>query len=408
MEFALQLLLFLSMLLLATVLFPLSQKLGLPDGLVLVISGFIGSELITSFGFDTGLRWHHFHELVFYLFIPILVFNSALHLNLAQLYKQLPAMLILAIPMMLLATLVSATVLFFGIGYPSYYSWLAALLTGVLLSSTDPSVIIDLFRRAGVSERILLLLEGESLFNDSLSVLLFGLLSAMLLTVGDSQSVAGFSVAFLIVFAGGLACGAVSLLLIYPLFRSLEGTFNRLLLMLLACYLSYLIAEVVLDVSGVMAVMVVGLGSAQWLREQMESEERNKLFQYWAFQGQLTHSVMFLLLGVTITMTMFTQQWLAMLLGIGAVVVARVAGLLLTLPVINLLPDGKLHKGEPMIMYLGGTRGAVTIALALSIPIELDAWFTIQSIAYAVVLFGLMVQAVSAPYLIKHLISGDK
>ena len=310
--------------------------------------------------------------------------------------------------MMLLATLVSATVLFFGIGYPSYYSWLAALLTGVLLSSTDPSVIIDLFRRAGVSERILLLLEGESLFNDSLSVLLFGLLSAMLLTVGDSQSVAGFSVAFLIVFAGGLACGAVSLLLIYPLFRSLEGTFNRLLLMLLACYLSYLIAEVVLDVSGVMAVMVVGLGSAQWLREQMESEERNKLLQYWTFQGQLTHSVMFLLLGVTITMTMFTQQWLAMLLGIGAVVVARVAGLLLTLPVINLLPDGKLHKGEPMIMYLGGTRGAVTIALALSIPIELDAWFTIQSIAYAVVLFGLMVQAVSAPYLIKHLISGDK
>jgi CPA1 family monovalent cation:H+ antiporter len=59
-------------------------------------------------------------------------------------------------------------------------------------------------------------------------------------------------------------------------------------------------------------------------------------------------------------------------------------------------------------MYLGGTRGAVTIALALSIPIELDAWFTIQSIAYAVVLFGLLVQAVSAPYLIKHLISGDK
>jgi CPA1 family monovalent cation:H+ antiporter len=50
----------------------------------------------------------------------------------------------------------------------------------------------------------------------------------------------------------------------------------------------------------------------------------------------------------------------------------------------------------------------VTIALALSIPVELDVWFTIQSIAYAVVLFGLLVQAVSAPYLIKHLISGDK
>ena len=97
-----------------------------------------------------------------------------------------------------------------------------------------------------------------------------------------------------------------------------------------------------------------------------------------------------------------------MLLGIGAVVVARVAGLLLSLPVINLLPQRGLRPRESLIMYLGGTRGAVTIALALSIPVELDAWFTIQSIAYAVVLFGLLVQAVSAPHLIKHLISGDK
>lgn len=408
MEFALQLLLFLGMLLLAIVLFPLSRKLTLPDGLVLVVAGFIGSELITSFGLDTGLRWHHFHELVFYIFIPLLVFNSALHINFSQLCKQLPAMLILAIPMMLLASLVSATVLFFGIGYPNHYPWLAALLTGVLLSSTDPSIIIEIFRRAGVSKRILLLLEGESLFNDSLAVLLFGLLTAMLLMVGDSQTVAGFSVAFLIVFVGGLACGAVSLMLAYPLFRSFDDSFSRLLLMLLTCYLSYLIAEIVLDVSGVMAVMVVGLGFGQWVQHQLEPEERNQLLQYWTFQGQLTHSMMFLLLGVTITVTMFTQQWLAMLLGIGAVVVARVAGLLLTLPVINVLPEGRLLRGEPVIMYLGGTRGAVTIALALSIPIELDAWFTIQSIAYAVVLFGLLVQAVSAPYLIKHLISGDK
>lgn len=408
MEFALQLLLFLSMLLLAIVLFPFSRRLKLPDGLVLVGSGFVGSELITSFGLDIGLRWHHFHELVFYIFIPLLVFNSALHLNFSQLRKQLITMLILAIPMMLLATLVSASVLFFGIGYPNYYSWLAALLTGVLLSSTDPSIIIDIFRRAGVSERILLLLEGESLFNDSLSVLLFGLLSAMLLMVDNGQTVAGFGIDFLIVLVGGVLCGIASLLLIYALFKRLDDPFSHLLLMLLACYLSYLIADVVLDVSGVMAVLVVGSGFAYWVRKYLQVEERHKLLLYWTFQGQLAHSVMFLLLGVTITVTMFTQQWLAMLLGIGAVIVARIAGLLLTLPVINLLPEGKLYRGEPMIMYLGGTRGAVTIALALSIPVELDAWFTIQSIAYAVVLFGLVVQAVSAPYLIKHLISGDR
>ena len=408
MEFALQLLLFLSMLMLAVVLFPLSRKLGLPDGLILVMSGFIGSELVTSFGLDTGLRWHHFYQLVFYLFIPILVFHAALHFNLSQLRKQLPAILVLAVPMMLLATLVSATILFYGIGYPDYFSWSAALLTGVLLSSTDPALIIDVLRRCGVPERILLLLEGESLFNDSLAVLLFGLLTAMLLMVGERPSLSEFGVDFLIVFLGGLAIGAASLLLVYPFFRALRDRFYRMFLMLLTCYLSYFFAEIVLDVSGVMAVMVVGLGFAHWLQHQVVVEERNTLLEYWSFQGQLTHAVMFLLLGVTITTSMFEQQWLAMLLGIAAVVIARIIGLLLTLPVINLLPDGKLVRKESIILYLGGTRGAVTIALALSIPTELDVWFTIQSVAYAVVLFGLLVQAVSAPYLIKHLISGDK
>lgn len=408
MEFALQLLLFSGMLVLATVLFPLSRKIRLPDGLILVVCGFIGSELITSLGMDTGLRWHHFHQLVFYLFLPVLVFNSSLHLDLSQLKKQLPAMLILAIPMMLLATLVSATVLFFGIGYPDYYSWMAALLTGVLLSSTDPSVIIDVLRRIGVSERVLLLLEGESLFNDSLAVLLFGLLTALLLMAEGTQTLGEFSIEFLIVLFGGLTCGAVCLLSLYPFAHLLQERFYRLLLMILACYLSYLVAEVVLDVSGVMAVLVVGLGCGHWSRTRLAGEDRKLVFELWAFQGQLTHSVMFLLLGVTVTLVMFEQQWLAMVLGVGAVILARLAGLLFTLPMFSLLPDGRLGRGEAFIMFLGGTRGAVTIALALSIPIELEVWFTIQSIAYAVVLFGLMVQAVAAPLLIQPRKSGNK
>ncbi|MCP4595474.1 sodium:proton antiporter [Neptuniibacter sp.] len=404
-------LLFIAMLLVAAMLQPLSQFLKLPHSLLLVLAGFIGSEVVVSLGVDTGLRWYHFHTLVFYIFLPALIFESALHIDLKALLKKLFPILLLSTPMMLLATLVSAAFLYWGIGYPDYFPWLAALLCGALLSATDPAAVISLFKKVGVSDEVILLLEGESLFNDAVAILLFGLFSSLLLMPGETFSVTYAVERFALVFLGGTLVGVITFALMATLFLFIRDNFARMIFMVSATYGGYLVAESVLHLSGVMSVLVAGLGFGELLRRENKNgstakDQSEKLAELWRFNGQLAETLIFLLLGMTITWGMFEQQWLAMLLGIAAVLISRAAGLLVTMPVINLF-SGSLSSGtkvnwqEQIVLYWGGVRGAVTIALALSLPLELESWFTIQSIAYGVVLFSLCIQTSTTPLLVK-------
>ncbi|WP_299183236.1 sodium:proton antiporter [uncultured Neptuniibacter sp.] len=396
-------LLFLAMLLISAVMHPFAKKVKLPYSLVLVIAGFVGSELVTYLGYDTGLRWQHFHHLVFYIFLPALVFESALHIDARSLLKKLLPILILSTPMMLLVTLISATMLFFGIGYPNYYPFLAALLTGALLSATDPAAVLDLFKQAGVSEKLILLMDGESLLNDAVAIMLFGLFSGLLLMPDGVFTLSFAAEQFAIIFFGGVLMGAVTLLLFGGLYLLIKDGFSRMIFMLSAAYGGYIVAESLLHVSGVICVLVAGLGFGELMRRQTEVDQQENLSTLWGFGGELANSMIFVLLGVTITLTMFEQQWLAMLIGIAAVLIARATGLILAVPMINLLPGTQISWKDQAVLYWGGVRGAVTIALALSLPLELESWFTIQSIAYGVVLFSLCVQATTTPLLIKKL-----
>ena len=119
---------------------------------------------------------------------------------------------------------------------------------------------------------------------------------------------------------------------------------------------------------------------------------------------------MFLLMGVTITMGMFSDNWLAMLIGIAAVLIARAVGVFGGAALISKLPGVEMiPMAYRRVMFLGGLRGAVTLALALSLLTELSYWWTIQSIAFGVVLFTLFVQApMIGPTLKKEGLQQDK
>jgi len=101
---------------------------------------------------------------------------------------------------------------------------------------------------------------------------------------------------------------------------------------------------------------------------------------------------------------MFEDMWLAMLIGIGAALVARAVAIYGFVPLVGLLPRVEpINTKVQTAMYWGGVRGAVSLALALSLPLELDYWYTIQSVAYGVVLFTLFVQAPTMPLLMRWL-----
>jgi len=397
------LLLVLSALLAIALIKPIASIIKLPFALLLVAFGFLGSELITTLGIDIGLRWEQFHYLVFYLLLPALIFESTLRIDIKRLLRNLAAILILSIPLMLFATIISALLLLWGIGYPSYFTFVTALLTGAILSATDPAAVINLLKQVGASDRLVTLLEGESLFNDALAILLFGILSSLLLMPENEIGFTNSLGEFLKIFFGGLAVGGGTLLIFGGLFLIITNQFSRIILTICAAYGGYLIAENFLHLSGVMSVLATGLGFGELIRRKGAKTETQFLFSFWEFNNQLASALIFVLLGVTITWGMFEQQWLAMLIGIGAVLLARALGLLFTVPVINLLPEMEIDWRDQLVLYWGGMRGAVAIALVLSLPLEIDAWFTIQSIAYGVVLFSLAIQATTTPLLINKL-----
>jgi CPA1 family monovalent cation:H+ antiporter len=394
--------LFTAMLLAALLAEPLARRLRLPFSALLVVFGFLGGQAVDLAGVDTGLRWFHFHDLVLFVLLPVILFESAVGLDARALLRQLPAVLMLAVPGMLLSTAVTAALLFYGIGHPTGFPWLAALLTGALLSATDPVAVLDLFRRVGAPKRLAVLVEGESLFNDGLAIVLFSLLLSLALGMEATSSPAELTARFLTVFLGGAAVGGAVGLGAAGLLRLVSGPVREGVVSLITAYLAFWLAEEVAAVSGVMAVLTAGLVLGDCWRRQRAGTSPPFLEQLWTWAGYIANALLFLLVGFTITTAMFSERWLAILLGIGAVLIARALAVYGGLGLISRLPGvAPVPVGQQTVIYWGGLRGAVTVALALSLPLELDYWWTIQSIAYGVVLFTLFVQAPSLSPLLR-------
>ncbi|UCC55054.1 MAG: sodium:proton antiporter [Gammaproteobacteria bacterium] len=385
------------LLVLAIVLQPLARRLHIPPSALLVIAGFLASELMVGAGIDTGVRAGNFHDLVFFVFLPILIFESAYNIDVRLLLRNLLPVLFLAIPLMLLSALITAVLVYAGIAHPGGFPWIAALLTGALLSATDPVAVVALFREMGVPDRLGLLLEGESLFNDATAIVLFGVFLAMATGSGGPMTWTEASVHFSRVFFGGMLAGGMTGLVMAAVMKLLKDPVTRGVATVITAYLAFAIAESVLHVSGVMAVLVAGLVLGRG------RENESFVQKLWEFNAWIANALVFLLVGVTITLDMFTERWLAMLIGIAGVISARAIGIFTCIPLLSrALPVEAIPRSYQVIMFWGGLRGAVTLALALSLPTSLDYWWTIQSIAFGVVLFTLFIQATTTGPLIRH------
>jgi len=386
----------------ALLLEPLARRLQVPFGAVLVLLGFAGAELWIAAGGDTGIHWRWFDELVFHVLLPILIFEAAYNLAPRQLLRNLPLILTLALPVMLLSTAVIAALLYVGIAHPTGFPWLAALIAGALLSATDPAAVLELLRRMGAPPRLRLLLDAEGVFNDANAIVLFTLLVAMATGARPLAHWDEGALALLGVLVGGALVGIAGGALALLMARAVTAQAQRGVLTLVAAYGVFAAARL-LDVSGVVAVLCAGLllGRAR----SAAADGDAALSVLWAYKAWLANTLLFLIAGITFQIGMFTDQWLAILLGIGATLAARAAGVFIVLPLAAMLPGIEPLPGRwyPLLWWGGGTRGAVTLALALSLPVELPYWWTVQSIAYGVVLWTLLVQAAGTPLLLRWL-----
>ncbi len=379
--------------------------------------GALAAHGAVAAGLDTGLRFDSFHDLVFYLFLPLIIFATSLTINPARLLSQL----VIIAPLALFGIAVTAGLvalgLYYGVGHPSGFPWVAALLTGVLLAATDPAAITAQITQLQTAEpktspplsqdktspRWVLVIEGESLLNAATAVVLF---TVALTAAVSMQSEAATSIdwpgalgVFATELAGGIllgsGCGFFA-----NRFLQLSLTRMYATLFTLATVFTLYHLCLYLRLSGVVAVLCFGL-FIQMEQHQTTAQWRQSLHTIWSFIGDNINGVLFILMGVTITASMFTQRWLAMLIAIICVLVARWLSVMLTLAPLRGLRSADLTWREISLLGSLGMRGGITLALVLILPTELPYWWTIQAIAYGVVLFDLFVLAPNAGRLIR-------
>ena len=386
---------FLVLLLCAVLAYPLSKKTHVPYPIFLVLIGFAGSEIITKhLGIDTGIHWESFDELIFHGLIPVIIFQAALSLDIKSMRSNLPLILLLAIPFMLLGAGITGALIYFGIAHPGGFPLIAALLVGALLSATDPSAVLSLLKQSGTPDRLRMLLEGESLFNDATAIVLFSVILAIAVS-GDSGSIT-LSAGVLklgYVFLGGIVLGLVAVVVLCGISGFIVNARLQTLLSVIFAYGVYILAEKFLHLSGVMAVLTTGLVFGNRVNKYA-ADRSGEIHSVWDFASFVSETLIFLMAGITITLDMFTDQWLAMLIAIAAVVLSRVVIVFVPLALVCRFPgQERLPVKHQVVLVWGGVRGTVTLALALSLPLSLDYWYTIQSMAYGVVIYTLFVQA---------------
>lgn len=384
------------MLILAGVAIPVSRFLRLPLGGVLVVLGFVVSEGVVALGYDTGLRWTSFRDLVLYVLLPILVFAAALRVDMTSLRRYWGATLSLALPLLLVATGLCTVLLYLFVNHPSGFPWVAAAIGASLFVATDSLAVSEIFDRRDVPPPVTTLLEGEGAFGDAIAVALYASLTAFALSMHDNPTAlfgATSMLFFWAVGAGGAVGGGSAWLMLKLGWRKLPDV-PQSLITLVVVYAIYLLTELVLQASGVVALLIAGLMLGAEYRGRDDDQYTRFTYKMWKYLGKLCYVLLFLMVGITITIDMFTERWLVMIMAVVALLLARLPVVLFSLPLQNkLLGSERLNAVQGTLLYIGGVRGAVTLALALSLPVDLPYWWTLQSMAYGVVLFSLFVQA---------------
>ena len=326
------------------------------------------------------------------LLVPPLIFEAAFHIKAKDLLKNLGPILLLAIPGVLITTFLVGGVVTWGTGFPLS----VALIFGALVAATDPVAIVALFRTLGVPKRLTILLEGESLFNDGTAIVVFHLM--IVIAVSGQFDLVTSLLDFVVVSGGGLVVGFILGALISRMISFIDDPLIETTLTTVLAFGSYIVAEQ-FHVSGVLAVVAAGLVSGNIGPRGMSPSSRIMLFNFWDYAAFLANSVVFLLIGLQINLRVLVADWQVIVWAIIAVLVARAVG------VYGLL---SLKKGISLpyknILYWGGLRGAISLALALSLPASLGpAKDEIQTMAFGVVLFTLLVQGLTMKPLITRM-----
>jgi CPA1 family monovalent cation:H+ antiporter len=373
------------------------RRRRLPLTVVLAVSGFIAAWLGGQLEIIGPLRGEAFKEVVIFLFLPILVFDAVLAASTREFLRNLVPIVALATVALAIAAVLVGTVLHVELGVPVA----AALLFGVLISATDPVAVVAVFRDVGVPQRLLTLVEGESLLNDGVAIVGYELLLAAALT--GSVSILGGIGEFTLVFFGGALVGLVvgtAAALVLPYLEALPTA----ALTLAVAYGTFVMAETIFGFSGVMATVAAGLVIGGMIPSRASESVRELLQTMWAVLAYIANALLFLFVGLVIRPDLIGDNLQAIGVALAAVLVARP---LAVVPIVSLLERVAHipHVGQrnAAVLVWGGLRGGVALALALALPEALPERDMFIAMAGGVVLGMLILNATTIEALVHYL-----
>ncbi|PKN85086.1 MAG: Na+/H+ antiporter [Chloroflexi bacterium HGW-Chloroflexi-8] len=381
--------LIIELLLIASLVAIVVRRLHIPYTVALVV---VGLALTTQ----SPVKFELTPGLILALFVPPLVFEAAFHLNFNELKHNLTSILTLAVPGVILTTLIIGSML----SITTTLSLFSALVFGSLIAATDPVAVVALFRLLGIPKRLSVLVEGESLLNDGTALVLFNIMLAVAIT-GQFNLIQSF-VDFVKVAVGGIAVGMLLGWVISRLIARIDDYLIEITLTTVLAYGSYLLADQ-LRLSGVLAVVAAGLVAGSLGPQGMSPTTRIVLYNFWEYVTFLVNSLVFLLIGLEVDIFALIENWQTILWAIAAVLIARVV-VVYGLNWITARFADPISSRWQHVQVWGGLRGALSLALALSLPMSFgDDRFLLRTMAFGVALFTLLVQATTMRPLIRKL-----
>jgi CPA1 family monovalent cation:H+ antiporter len=377
----------------------IARRLHLPYTVGLVLAG----AVLAMARVHTGITLTH--EIIYTLILPPLLFEAAINIHWRELRQDALPVLALSIVGTLIAAATVSAGMVWGLGWPLP----AAPLFGALIAATDPVAVIAMFKDNNLTGRLRLLVESESLFNDGVAAVLFTLVLAWAQADGGApQSLPGVALSLGWTVAGGILIGLATAALVLGLAGRTTDHLVESTLTTVAAYGAFLFAQH-LGCSGVLATVTAGLviGNLGILAEtdasRITPHGRQFMLALWEFIAFIANSLVFLLIGLAVGGMHITQPTEIGLLAVIALVLLSRA--LTVYPLCLCFARSRWAMPLPMqhVLWWGGLRGALGLALALSLPPALPYRDAILTATFAVVIFSVVGQGLTMPPLLRGL-----
>jgi NhaP-type Na+/H+ or K+/H+ antiporter len=366
---------------------------------------------LSAVGESINFAAHIDPHMLLFIFLPILIFEAAYAMDLHTFKKSSTNATILAVPGILIALFLTAAfamgLSYIGLGLGNW-NWTLALMFGAIVSATDPVAVVSLLKELGASKKLGTLIEGESLLNDGTAIVLF---MVFFLSITGQSSEGSPVFEFFRVAFGGLLLGVlIGYLIIYWIKNAFNDTLVETSLVIAAAYLTFYLAEHLFHVSGVLGLVALGLVIGGVGNSRISPQVEHFMHEFWELAGFIANCLIFLIVGIVIAeRSVFNvNDFLLLLLFYIGIHLVRAIVIAVLYPFMKNTGYG-LPKKDAVVLWYGGLRGAIALALALIVS-DVDNVFIPQEIkdqflffTAGIVTLTLLINATTIKFLVNKL-----